>query len=203
MPPQEQCPFCQLLDNPGQTFDVHESDSFKAWLDINPRARGHTMIVPREHVGGMEDIDGGELFDVVQAVAAKARTALGADGVSIAINDGEAAGQRLDHFYVQVFPRYAGEENEGAPAGAVFQPMEEVDEAQLEEWSSAMHDAEVGGAESIEGVAKQRFDERREGRDRDGADEEEEEGDTGRDGAEDSSWDEDEGYSYGEGAEFK
>ncbi|MDY6765910.1 MAG: HIT family protein [Candidatus Nanohaloarchaea archaeon] len=201
MPPQEQCPFCQLIDTPEQTFDVYESDNFKAWLDINPRARGHTMIVPKEHVGGLEDVPGAELFEVVQAVAAKARTALGADGVSIAINDGEAAGQRLDHFYVQVFPRYAGEENEGAPAGAVFQPMEDVEEAQLEEWSSAMADAAVGGADSIEGVAKERFDRNRGGgRAEDEGEDGEEDDDEEQGGGE---WDEDDGYSYGKGAEFK
>lgn len=161
MPQGEQCPFCQLLDNPQQTFDVHESDNFKAWLDINPRARGHTMIVPKEHLGGMEDVNGAELFDMVQAVAAKARKALGADGVSIVINDGEAAGQRMDHFYVQVFPRFGGEENEGAPAGAVFQPLEDASESDLDEWSSAMEAADVGGKKNIRGAAKGMMEENR------------------------------------------
>ncbi|MDY6766218.1 MAG: HIT family protein [Candidatus Nanohaloarchaea archaeon] len=198
-PQGDQCPFCQLLSNPGQTFDVAESDQFKAWLDINPRAKGHTMVVPKEHVGGLEDVDGDELLTLVQAVAAKARKALGAAGVSVVINDGEAAGQRLDHFYVQVFPRFEGEENEGAPAGAVFQPLEDADESDLEEWSSAMADADVGGAESIEGVAKEMFDEKRTGNsatETDTAEDEEE--DQGNE-----SWDEEEGYSYRDGAEFK
>ncbi|MDY6761643.1 MAG: HIT family protein [Candidatus Nanohaloarchaea archaeon] len=198
MPPQgDQCPFCQLLDNPEQTFDVAESDSFKAWLDINPRAKGHTMIVPREHVGGLEDVGGGELFDLVAAVAAKARAALGADGVSIVINDGEAAGQRLDHFYVQVFPRFDGEENEGAPAGAVFQPLEDADEADLEEWSTAMESADVGGDDSIEGKAKPLLDRKRGGN----SEEEKQDGETDRStdsgaGEDRPDWDED-------GAEFK
>ncbi|MDY6768559.1 MAG: HIT family protein [Candidatus Nanohaloarchaea archaeon] len=191
MPDGDQCPFCQLLENPEQTFDVHESEHFKAWLDINPRAKGHTMIVPKDHVGGMEDVDGAELFDVVQAVAVKARKALNAAGVSIVINDGEVAGQRLDHFYVQVFPRFEGEENEGAPAGAVFQPLEDVEEADLEEWSGAMADADVGGGESKEGPAKEMF-ERKRGENDVGEEPEEDAEDDG----ETASWDED-------GAEFK
>ncbi|MFB6167001.1 MAG: HIT family protein, partial [Candidatus Nanohaloarchaea archaeon] len=139
----EQCPFCQLVENEEQTFHVHESENFRAWLDINPRARGHTMVVPKEHVESMDDMGErvSELFEVVRIVAEKARNGLGADGVSIVLNDGEAAGQRIDHFYAQVFPRYEGEENEGAPAGAVFQPLEDVEESQLEEWSGAMRDA--------------------------------------------------------------
>lgn len=139
-----QCPFCQLAENPEQTFDVHESEHFRAWLDINPRARGHTMIVPNDHITGLDDLGPdltAELFDVVRIVAEKARSGLGADGVSIVMNDGEAAGQQLDHFYTQVFPRFAGEDNEGAPAGAVFQPLEDVDENTLQELAATMQDA--------------------------------------------------------------
>lgn len=139
----QQCPFCQLVANPEQTYTVHETEHFKAWLDINPRAKGHTMVVPKDHLESMDELGEhvSELFDVIRVVAEKARNGLDADGVSIVLNDGEAAGQRLDHFYAQVFPRYGGEENEGAPAGAVFQPLEDADESDLEEWSGAMESA--------------------------------------------------------------
>lgn len=150
----QQCPFCQLVGSPEQTFDVHESEHFKAWLDINPRAKGHTMIVPKEHLGSMEELGEHvpELFNMIRIVAEKAKNGLGASGVSIVINDGEAAGQRLEHFYAQLFPRFEGEENEGAPAGAVFQPLEGLDESDLDQFSTAMEEAgytkhgEAGGA---------------------------------------------------------
>lgn len=150
----QQCPFCQLVAAPDQTFNVHESEHFKAWLDINPRAKGHTMVVPKEHLSSMEELGEHvtELFDVIRIVAEKARNGLGAAGVSIVINDGEAAGQRLEHFYAQVFPRFEGEENEGAPAGAVFQPLDGLDESDLDQFSTAMEEAgytqhgEAGGA---------------------------------------------------------
>lgn len=138
-----QCPFCQLAANPEQTFDVHETEHFKAWLDINPRAKGHTMIVPKEHSTSMDEIgdNASELFEMIRIVMEKAKNGLDADGVSVVLNDGEAAGQRLDHFYAQVFPRFEGEENEGAPAGAVFQPLENLDESDLEEFSQQMENA--------------------------------------------------------------
>ncbi|MFB6265910.1 MAG: HIT family protein [Candidatus Nanohaloarchaea archaeon] len=194
MPEQQQCPFCQLLQAEEQTFDVHESENFRAWLDINPRARGHTMIVPKEHVGGMEDVPGDELFQVVQAVAAKARQGLGASGVSVVINDGEVAGQRLDHFYVQVFPRFDGEENEGAPAGAVFQPLEDADEEDLEEWSGAMDAVELGNS-GPEGPANEMLDRRREKKDKE---EEEDRGTT-----EQTEEEENHDRHYRDGAEFR
>ncbi|MDY6774441.1 MAG: HIT family protein [Candidatus Nanohaloarchaea archaeon] len=194
MPQGEECPFCQLLQNEDQTFDVHESENFRAWLDINPRARGHTMIVPKEHVGGLEDVPGDELFQDIQAVAAKARKGLGAAGVSVVINDGEVAGQRLDHFYVQIFPRFEGEENEGAPAGAVFQPLEDAGEAQLEEWSGAMEEVELGGGP--EGPAKEMLERKRgETKEEGGQEEEKAEEEPGRKKGESS--------PYRDGAEFR
>lgn len=160
MPAQQsanpQCPFCQLAANPDQTFDVHETEHFKAWLDINPRARGHTMVVPKEHWTSMEEIGEHvpELFEIIRIVMEKARNGLDADGVSVVLNDGEAAGQRLDHFYAQVFPRFDGEENEGAPAGAVFQPLEDLDESDLEEFSGKMEGANFSSdGNTVEGAA--------------------------------------------------
>lgn len=161
MPAQQsanpQCPFCQLVANPEQTFDVHETEHFKAWLDINPRARGHTMIVPKEHLTSMEELGEHvpELFEMIHIVMEKAKNGLNADGVSVVMNDGEAAGQKLDHLYAQVFPRFEGEENAGAPAGAVFQPMEDLDESELDEISSEMESAShgVGGGNNVEGAA--------------------------------------------------
>lgn len=152
-----QCPFCQLAANPEQTFDVHETEHFKAWLDINPRARGHTMIVPKEHLNSMDDIGEHvpELFEMIRIVMEKAKNGLDADGVSVVMNEGEAAGQKLEHFYAQVFPRFADEENAEAPAGAVFQPMEGLDESDLENISSQMENASFdgGGKPSKDGAA--------------------------------------------------
>ncbi|MDY6778813.1 MAG: HIT family protein, partial [Candidatus Nanohaloarchaea archaeon] len=126
MPGGQQCPFCQLLDNPEQTFTVHETEDFRAWLDINPRAKGHTMIVPKEHIESAEEVGAKitEMFDVARIVGEKAMHGLGADGYSVVMNNHEVAGQNVPHFYVMVFPRFEDEENAGTPAGAFFRPEE-------------------------------------------------------------------------------
>lgn len=139
----QQCVFCQLVNNQEQTLIVHETEDFRAWLDINPRARGHTMVVPKEHMESAEEVDGklGEMFEVARVAGEKAMNGLGADGYSIVVNNGEAAGQNLDHFYMIVFPRYADEDNAGTPTGAIFPPMEEMDQNDLKEIHGAMKDA--------------------------------------------------------------
>lgn len=139
----EQCPFCQLVDNPDQLLKVHESDHFIAFLDINPRARGHTMVLPKEHYADLFDLPKeliGEGFEAVHSVAEKIKNGMSAKGVSIVVNSGEEAGQRVPHLYIQVFPRYSGEETSEAPAGAIFKPLE-LDKSELKDYQKKIQSA--------------------------------------------------------------
>jgi len=130
MPPQgDQCPYCQLIDNPQQLLTVGETDNFYAWLEIQPRARGHTQIVPKEHVENLYELNGEEYLEMmrlVREVMEKAKDGLGADGVSVTMNVKEAGGQMLPHAYISVFPRFEDEENAGTPTGAIFPHKEEL-----------------------------------------------------------------------------
>lgn len=145
MPPGhgDQCIFCQLIESPDETFTIHETDNVRAWLDINPRARGHTMVVPKEHEEDPEALGETltEMFNVARIVGEKAKNGLGADGYSVVMNDGEAAGQKVPHFYMIVFPRFEGEQNEGTPTGAIFPPLEDMDESDMAEIHEQMEDA--------------------------------------------------------------
>jgi histidine triad (HIT) family protein len=151
MPPQgDQCPFCQLISNPEQLKVVGETDNFYAWLDINPRARGYTMVVPKEHKNSIEDFSPSEYdeaMNLVRKVVDKAKKGLGADGVSVTMNIGEAAGQMVPHAYIQVFPRFDDEETSGTPTGAIFQPHEEA-KKNLDEIKDKMASVESGFGET-------------------------------------------------------
>lgn len=125
---------------------VDETENFYAWLEINPRARGHTMVVPKEHTETLLDLEPevyGEGMELARQVAMKAEEGLEAEGVSIAANIREAGGQMVPHAYIQVFPRFSSEENAGAPLGAIFQQKEELQE-ELPEIQEAMKNANPG-----------------------------------------------------------
>ena len=158
MPPQapgqgDQCIFCQLIDNPDQLLLVGETDNFYAWLDINPRAKGHTMVVPKEHIESIMEF-GPEMYqeamNLTREVVEKAKEGLGAEGASITINIDEAGGQMMPHAYIQVFPRFQDEENAGTPTGAIFPQREELKQ-QLEDFKNQMSGVSVDfGVEAIE-----------------------------------------------------
>lgn len=130
---------------------IDETENFYAWLEINPRARGHTMVVPKEHTETLLDLEPEEYsegMELARQVALKAEEGLDAEGVSIAANMREAGGQMVPHAYIQVFPRFSSEENAGAPLGAIFPQKEELQE-ELPEIQEAMTNANPG-EETIE-----------------------------------------------------
>jgi histidine triad (HIT) family protein len=155
MPPQgDQCPYCQLIDNPQQLMVVAETDNFYAWLEVQPRAKGHTQIVPKEHKESVLDFtpqEYDEAMSLVREVVVKAKKGLEASGASVTMNIGDEGGQMLDHAYISVFPRFEEDENAGTPTGAIFQHREDLqDEEKLKQLGEEMSSVEVSFGEPVE-----------------------------------------------------
>ena len=133
------CPFCGIVDGeiPGRV--VFEDDDTIAFLDVNPLARGHTLVVPKHHrerVNDLEPSAAGALFRAVAAVAPAVEAAVDAPATTIAINNGEDAGQEVPHVHVHVVPRWAGD---GAgPIHGLFGDRPELDEAEMDEIEAAI-----------------------------------------------------------------
>lgn len=143
MPPGQgdQCPFCQLIENPQQLLTIGETENFYAWMEFpQPRAYGHANIVPKEHKESVLEFSPQEFQEamtLMRKTVQKAMEGLGADGISIAMNIKEPAGQMLPHAYIQVFPRFEEDENAGTPIGAIFQHRDDLaDEDKLKDIQS-------------------------------------------------------------------
>ncbi len=52
----EECIFCKIVDGNIPNYTVYEDDNVLALLDIFPHAKGHTVVVPKEHVVNLEDL---------------------------------------------------------------------------------------------------------------------------------------------------
>jgi histidine triad (HIT) family protein len=87
---------------------VYEDDLVLAYLDINPFAEGHTLVIPKEHSTGILDTSPETLREMivrVQKVAARLKDALPCDGFNILQNNGPAAGQTVPHLHFHIVPR--------------------------------------------------------------------------------------------------
>lgn len=106
------CPFCEIIKGRIPAKKVYEDDTSLAFLDINPRNPGHTLVIPKEHYTTILDIPGreaGELFKAVKRVAAAVQRATKAQGISISQSNGAAAGQLVPHLHFHVIPRFLKE----------------------------------------------------------------------------------------------
>jgi diadenosine tetraphosphate (Ap4A) HIT family hydrolase len=102
------CPFCTL---PASRIWL-ENDHAVAFRDGFPVSPGHTLVVPRQHVGSIFDLPEEVQKAVWQLVAEVRSRLLGEckpDGFNVGINDGQAAGQTVPHAHIHVIPRYRGD----------------------------------------------------------------------------------------------
>jgi len=107
------CIFCAIVDGTAPGRVVYSDDAVLGFLDIRPVTRGHTLLVPRIHSTGLDDLDpavGASLFRAGQRLAAAMKTGpMAADGVNLALNDGRAAFQTVFHTHLHVVPRHDGD----------------------------------------------------------------------------------------------
>ena len=91
-------------------YDLVEKDEdFRVILDANPAAKGHALILPKEHYANLYEIDdelAGKSMILAKKMITKLTKALGCDGYNIVQNNGEAAGQTVFHYHVHMIPRH-------------------------------------------------------------------------------------------------
>lgn len=105
------CLFCQIAAGTRPAEVVYESESAVAFLDRFPTARGHTLVVPRQHAPSLLQLDdgaAGALFGSVVEVVEQLEDALRPAGFNIGWNQGAVAGQTVPHLHVHVMPRFHG-----------------------------------------------------------------------------------------------
>lgn len=105
----ENCIFCKLANGVFPTNWIYEDDDFKVILDADPATKGHALILPKQHAANIFELDeacAGKVLVLAKKVATQMKTKLGCAGVNLVQNNGEAAGQTVDHFHMHVIPRY-------------------------------------------------------------------------------------------------
>ncbi len=104
-----ECIFCKICGGELESHTIFDSNEFKVILDKFPAAKGHALIIPKEHfddIYGMDSETAGKLFALATVVARSMKKVLGCGGMNILQNNGEVAGQTVNHFHMHLIPRY-------------------------------------------------------------------------------------------------
>lgn len=96
------CLFCKIASGEINAKVVYEDQDALAFLDLNPQAPTHVLVIPRKHVDRLteaQDADA-ELLGKLQLAAARTAKVLKVDGAfRLVTNNGRGAGQSVDHLH--------------------------------------------------------------------------------------------------------
>ncbi|PIN76729.1 hypothetical protein COV17_01335 [Candidatus Woesearchaeota archaeon CG10_big_fil_rev_8_21_14_0_10_36_11] len=110
---KQQCIFCQIIAGKIPSKKVYEDETCITILDVNPAAKGHVLVIPKEHYAIMPqipDTEIGHLFRIAQKMSQVILKSLQSGGTSIFVANGLAAGQRVQHFMIHIIPRKDGDQ---------------------------------------------------------------------------------------------
>ena len=133
------CLFCRIVAGEIPAERVGETPQALAFLDIQPLARGHVLVIPKRHAERVADMppeDAAALFQLAQDVARRQAKALGAAGATLAVNDGRAAGQEVMHVHLHVVPRSDADGH--GPIHALFKDRPTMESGELATIAAAL-----------------------------------------------------------------
>jgi len=107
------CIFCEIIADKLPVSKVYEDDQLMAFMDIHPLARGHVLIIPKQHARSSLELDEAlraRQWQLGHEVAAALKTSsIPFDAHHFLINDGKASNQSVPHVHLHVIPRVRGD----------------------------------------------------------------------------------------------
>jgi len=103
--------FAKILRGEIPCFKVYEDDKAFAFLDIMPRAPGHTLVIPKAPARNFLDCPPDDLAHVIKVAQKIGQTAVNvfkADGLTLQQFNEPAGGQVVFHLHFHVIPRHEG-----------------------------------------------------------------------------------------------
>ncbi len=101
-----ECLFCRIVAGDIPADIVYENDRLLAFRDISPQAPIHILLIPREHIATINDLDEahadiiGQLFLAAKAIARN--EGIADDGYRVVMNCNAGAGQTVFHLHLHL-----------------------------------------------------------------------------------------------------
>ncbi len=107
----DNCIFCKIIKGEIPSKDVYEDEIVKVFLDVNPVANGHMLVVPKKHVTDFTELDD-ETAKHLNQIAKRMLNGLNAtlkpQGVRLCVNYGMY--QEVKHYHLHIIPGYEPEQ---------------------------------------------------------------------------------------------
>lgn len=129
----DDCIFCAIVDGEIPSRTVYEDEETLAFLDANPLAPGHVLVIPKAHherLNGLPEELAGAVLETLYQLVSPVETVVEAEGTTVAFNNGSAAGQEVPHVHGHVIPRFEGDG--GGPIHAITGSRPELSDGELD-----------------------------------------------------------------------
>jgi histidine triad (HIT) family protein len=124
----EECVFCRIAAGDKEDEQlVYQDNRFTAFLNHKPLSRGHTLLIPNQHINSIHAIPTDLLQDLIataQTLAGQVEEAVDADGLTLWQNNGY--GQDVEHFHLHLMPRHRDTPYEKRVASVVDELQKEA-----------------------------------------------------------------------------
>lgn len=104
--PTDRCLFCRIASGDIPAKMAYEDEDVLAFLDINPQAPTHILVIPRRHISSLDEMGAGDAEAVGRTIHRATEIAraqgISDEGYRLVINQGEAAGQSVFHIHVHL-----------------------------------------------------------------------------------------------------
>jgi len=100
------CIFCKIISKEIPAKILHETNNSICFLDAFPLAKGHVLVIPKNHCEKIQDMnkdENNDLFSLVHLMMSKVDSITGS--TLVAIHNGKEAGQEIPHLHVHLVPR--------------------------------------------------------------------------------------------------
>ena len=125
------CIFCKIVSKEIPTKILYEDEYTIAFLDAFPIAKGHTLVIPKQHYAKIQDLSSEineKLFNTVHKLIPKVDSLQGS--TLVAIHNGKDSGQEIPHVHVHLIPR--SKNDSAGPVHSMFKDKLELSDSETD-----------------------------------------------------------------------
>ena len=107
------CIFCKIIAGELPSASVYENDHVLAFMNLQQRNPGHTLVIPKTHIPNVYELDEETAANIARAatrIAKAVKKAFAPIGLNMLQNNEPAAMQSVLHHHTHIIPRYAGDD---------------------------------------------------------------------------------------------
>ena len=131
------CIFCKIASKEIPTKILVETESCVGFLDAFPLAKGHALVIPKNHYEKLQDLPTAintEVFSTVHSLISKVDSLTGA--TLVAVHNGKQSGQEIPHVHVHLIPR--SKDDSAGAVHSMFSQKLELSKSEIDELCSKL-----------------------------------------------------------------